>query len=206
MSGAAGREGEAADPRGPHLASGGRKSGSVSSGSSGVMPAAAEHPRTVAARASAATAAGGANDARTRPQPELTNRSTEPVAKLTGPNYAPAAQVRVGGACCQDCPIGLWDESGGVAIRPGTELANEDGEDYLGVLDVYFLTSVMGGGDRVPVQVRSQLGFLLPPCGLGHWDRTDVVRLGGKHLYQQAHVLMISFVFILYFILDFFFF
>lgn len=89
MSGAAGREGEAADPRGPHLAAGGRKSGSVSSGSSGVMPAAAEHPRTVAAPASAASAAGGANGARTRPQPELTNRSTEPVAKLTGPELRP---------------------------------------------------------------------------------------------------------------------
>lgn len=89
VSGAAGREGEAADPRGPHLAAGGRKSGSVSSGSSGVMPAAAEHPRTVAAPASAASAAGGANGARTRPQPELTNRSTEPVAKLTGPELRP---------------------------------------------------------------------------------------------------------------------
>lgn len=42
VSGAAGREGEAAEPRGPHLASGVRKSGSVSSESSGDMLVAAE--------------------------------------------------------------------------------------------------------------------------------------------------------------------
>lgn len=96
VSGAAGREGEAAEPRGPHLASGGRKSGRVSSESSGDMLVAAEsgtrelsRPRRAPPRRQAWPMGRW-----TRPQSELTNGSTEPVAKL-----AAATQVQVGGVC-----------------------------------------------------------------------------------------------------------
>lgn len=93
VTGVAGRERVAAAPGSPHLASGGRNSGCVSWGSSGDMLAGSD-PRTVAARASAASAAGVTNGTlEPGPQSELTNGSTEPVAKLNGAELRPATQV-----------------------------------------------------------------------------------------------------------------